>query len=209
VQSARGAARRAQCANNLKFITLGMLNHEATYGTLPKPAIVDKAGKPLLSWRVAILPFIEQGPLYNKFHHDEPWDSPHNKALIKEMPSTFVCPERPDLEPYTTTYRVFTGPGALFEKGQDTGIRQVTDGTANTLMVVEAKESVPWTKPDASTPRSPTAPCGSSRIRSMRTCSTTWSRATAARSSMRLDSRIPHPPGTSASRGARCTSIRP
>jgi prepilin-type processing-associated H-X9-DG protein len=149
VQSARGAARRAQCANNLKQIALAMHNYHSALGTFPKPAITDNDGKPLLSWRVAILPYIEQGPLYNQFKLDEPWDSPHNKALIKQMPAVFTCPERTNVEPFTTTYRVFTGPGALFEKGKGTGIAEVTDGTSNTLMVVEAKEAVSWTKPDA------------------------------------------------------------
>ncbi len=149
VQSARGAARRAQCSNNLKQIALAMHNYHGAFNNLPKPAIIDKDGKPLLSWRIAILPYIDQGPLYNRFKLDEPWDSPNNKELIKEMPLVFVCPEQTKLEPFTTTYRVFTGPGALFEKGKDTGFAGVTDGTSSTFMVVEAKESVPWTKPDA------------------------------------------------------------
>ena len=112
------------------------------------PAITDKDGKPLLSWRVAILPYIEQQELYNKFKLDEPWDSPHNKALIKEMPTIYLCPSRTKPEPGTTTYRVFVGTGAMFEEGQGTAIQDVTDGTSNTIMVVESKDAVPWTKPD-------------------------------------------------------------
>src|SRR5207248_2297468 len=115
----------------------------------PMPALVDKDGKALLSWRVAILPYIEQQPLYNKFKLDEPWDSPHNKALIKEMPATYLCPSRRQAEPFTTAYRAFVGPGAMFEKGQAIGIQHITDGTSNTILVVESKEAVPWTKPDA------------------------------------------------------------
>src|SRR5438477_2970944 len=94
VQSAREAARRAQCVHNLKQIGLAMHNYRSANDAFPMPAITDKNGKPLLSWRVAILPFIEQGELYNKFHTDEPWDSPHNKALLKEMPPTYLCPSR-------------------------------------------------------------------------------------------------------------------
>ena len=139
VQSAREAARRAQCTNNLKQIALAMHNYQATFNAFPKSAITDKDGKPLLSWRVAILPYIEQGPLYKQFKLDEPWDSPHNQALIKEMPRVFTCPERTKVDPFTTTYRVFTGPGALFEKGKSIGVAEVTDGTSNTVMVVEAE----------------------------------------------------------------------
>ena len=122
VQSAREAARRAQCTNNLKQMALAMFNYESATGAFPKPALTDKDGKPLLSWRVAILPYIEQNGLYNRFHLDEPWDSPHNKELIKEMPQTFVCPSRFNVEPGSTTYRVFVGDGAFFEKGKDTRI---------------------------------------------------------------------------------------
>jgi prepilin-type processing-associated H-X9-DG protein len=158
VQSAREAARRAQCTNNLKMIGLGMHNYISANGAFPKAAITDKDGKPLLSWRVAILPFIEQQPLYNKFKRDEPWDSPHNKALLKEIPLTYLCPSRSDAEPSTTIYRVLTGQGTLFEGDKTIGLADVTDGTSNTVMVVESNEPVPWTKPDAELVFDPTAP---------------------------------------------------
>jgi prepilin-type processing-associated H-X9-DG protein len=148
VQSAREAARRAQCVNNLRQIALAMHNYHDTNNAFPRPAITAKDGKPLLSWRVAILPFIEQNELYNKFHLDEPWDSPHNKALLNEMPQTYQCPSRPVREPFTTAYRVFSGKGALFEDDMNISIAHVTDGTSNTVMVVESREGVPWTKPD-------------------------------------------------------------
>ncbi len=157
VQSAREAARRAQCVNNLKQIALAMHNYASANNVFPKPAITDKDGKPLLSWRVAILPYIEQMELYNKFKLDEPWDSPHNKALINEMPPTFVCPSRANVQPGTTNYRVFVGNGAFFEKDQGTAIANITDGTSNTLMVVEATEAVPWTRPDSELPFDPNA----------------------------------------------------
>jgi len=149
VQAAREAARRAQCTNNLKQMALAMLNYESANNAFSKPAITDKDGKPLLSWRVAILPYIDQQELYNRFKLDEPWDSPHNKELIKEMPATYLCPSRANVEPGTTTYRVFVGPGALFEKGKETTLANITDGTSNTIMISESSESVPWTKPDA------------------------------------------------------------
>ena len=147
-QSAREAARRAQCVNNLKQIGLAMHNYHSANNVFPMQAITDKDGKPLLSWRVAILPYLEQNELYNKFKLDEPWDSPNNKPLIKEMPQVYLCPSRRNPEPGTTTYRVFVGKGALFEEGEGTGFQNVTDGTSNTIMIVESKDAVPWTKPD-------------------------------------------------------------
>ena len=142
------AARRAQCTNNLKQIGLAYHNYHAATNAFPAPAIADKDGKPLLSWRVAILPYVEQQELYNKFKLDEPWDSPHNKALIKEMPPVYLCPSRKNPAEGTTTYRVFVGDGAMFQEGQGTPLEAITDGTSNTVMVVEATDAVPWTKPD-------------------------------------------------------------
>jgi prepilin-type processing-associated H-X9-DG protein len=142
------AAHRAQCTNNLKQIALAYHNYHSATNAFPAPAVVDKDGKPLLSWRVAILPYLDQQALYNKFKLDEPWDSPHNKALIKEMPMTYLCPSRKRPESGTTSYRVFVGDGAMFQAGQGTEIASVLDGTSNTIMVVEANEAVPWTKPD-------------------------------------------------------------
>ena len=146
VQAAREAARRAQCTNNMKLIMLAMHNYISTNNSFPRD-ITDKDGKPLLSWRVAILPYIDQAELYNKFKLDEAWDSPHNKELLKEMPASLRCPSLAKPEPFTTTYRAFMGPGALFETGQDIGLASVTDGTSNTIAIVEAKEAVSWSKP--------------------------------------------------------------
>jgi prepilin-type processing-associated H-X9-DG protein len=150
VQAAREAARRAQCVNNLKQIGLAMHNYASTHGSFPPAAITDKDGKPLLSWRVAILPYLGQNGLYNKFKLDEPWDSPHNKALLDEMPQTYHCLSEP-LDPSktaTTTYQVFVGPKTMFEANRGTRIDEVPDGLSNTLMVVESTQRVPWTQPE-------------------------------------------------------------
>ncbi len=149
VSASREAAHRAQCTNNLKQMMLAFHNIHSATNAFPAPAITDKDGKPLLSWRVAILPYVEQQALYNKFKLDEPWDSPNNKPLIKEMPSVFLCASRKKAEPGTTTYRVFVGEGALFdEMGQGVGLQAITDGTSNTIAIVESDDAVPWTKPE-------------------------------------------------------------
>src|SRR5207249_1280691 len=119
---------------------------------LPAHAIYSKDGKkPLLSWRVAILPFIEQDELYRQFHLDEPWDSEHNKKLIQHMPQIYVSPNAPPAkEPGLTHYQVFVGGGAAWQRGpQPPGLpRTFVDGVSNTIMVAEAAEPVIWTKPD-------------------------------------------------------------
>lgn len=149
VQSVREAARRAQCMNNLKQIALGMMNSADKNGVLPAAAITSPDGKPLLSWRVAILPHIGQAELYKQFKLDEPWDSPNNKALLERMPATYGCPSEA-LAPGMTHYKVFTGPGSIFDTANRGGTKlvDIRDGTSNTLLVVEAGEPVPWTKPE-------------------------------------------------------------
>jgi prepilin-type processing-associated H-X9-DG protein len=157
VQAAREAARRAQCVNDLKQIGLALHNYHDVNNALPAAAITGKDGKPLLSWRVAILPFIEAQGLYNEFHLDEPWDSPHNKTLIAKMPRAYVCPSSLQIVPGTTTYKAFVGGGALFDPTKPVGFQQVTDGTSNTMAVVEGKTPVIWTKPE-DIPFDPKAP---------------------------------------------------
>jgi Protein of unknown function (DUF1559) len=148
VQSAREAARKAKCSNNLKEIGLALLNHHEAKGGFPKAAITDIKGKPLLSWRVAILPFLGQQALYDKFKLDQPWDSPANLQLLQSMPDVFACQSGPRRDPSTTCYRVFVDKGALWESNNQVKISQIPDGTATTLAVVEARDSVPWTKPE-------------------------------------------------------------
>jgi prepilin-type processing-associated H-X9-DG protein len=149
VQSARESSRRAQCVNNLKQIGLAMFNFLSAETHFPAPAIVDKEGRPLLSWRVAILPFLgpEETSLFRRFRLDEPWDSPHNIALLNEMPRVYACPSVPNLRAGLTTYQVFVGPGTIFPGGKPVAIQDVLDGTSNTLLVVEAQNPVPWTAP--------------------------------------------------------------
>lgn len=150
-QKMREAAGRAQSMNNMKQLALATVNYADTMrGQLPAHAIYSKDGKPLLSWRVMILPYIEQDALYKQFHLNEPWDSEHNKKLLAKMPKVFAHPaDEKTLKEHTTYYQAFVGNGAFFEGKQ--GLRfpaSITDGTSNTIMFVEASKAVPWTKPE-------------------------------------------------------------
>jgi hypothetical protein len=149
-----GARQRSQ--NNLKQIALAMHSYHDAFRGFPPAALTDKGKKPLLSWRVAILPFIEQAQLYRQFKMDEPWDSEHNKKLIPLMPSIYADPRGKTKEAGLTYYQVFVGPGTVFEPfvrggpGALTNIRipnDIPDGTSNTIMAVEAGKPVIWTKP--------------------------------------------------------------
>ncbi len=151
VQQAREAARRTHSRNNLKQIGLGMHNYHDVFQKFPAQASFEKK-KPLLSWRVHLLPYLDVGvnaggnDLYKEFHLDEPWDSPHNKKLIERMPAVYQNPNR-DNRDFKTNYLVVSGENTMFPGEEAVAIRQVTDGTSNTIMVVEADEAVIWTKP--------------------------------------------------------------
>jgi hypothetical protein len=148
VARVREAGPVGYAQNDMKQIMLAMHNYASTYrDRLPPQAIRSKDGKPLLSWRVAILPYIESEHLYREFHLDEPWDSPHNIKLLPRMPRTYQPPVRHEieLEPGFTYYQAITGKGSAFEEGSN--IARLPHGTTNTVMVVEAGEAVPWTKP--------------------------------------------------------------
>ncbi|MBY0227777.1 MAG: DUF1559 domain-containing protein [Gemmataceae bacterium] len=134
-------------ANNLRQIGLAFHNvHDAGDG-MPR-AICDRAGKPLLSWRVAILPYIEQEALYKRFKLDEPWDSPHNKKLLGKMPEIYAPVKGATAEPDATHYQVFGGPGTLFPKPDAKAqLFRIRDGSSNTFLVAESSKAVPWTKP--------------------------------------------------------------
>ncbi|HTN74080.1 MAG TPA: DUF1559 domain-containing protein, partial [Pirellulaceae bacterium] len=156
VQAAREASRRMQSANNLKQLTLAMHNYEAAFRQLPPAYTVDKKGKPLLSWRVLILPFLDELPLYDQFKLDEPWDSEHNKKLIDKMPQVLKSPQG-IAGPGMTLYLGVAGKGGIMGKPEidDTGKAQgisfapIVDGTSNTVMIVECNNpgAVVWSKP--------------------------------------------------------------
>jgi hypothetical protein len=116
-----------------------------TFKCLPPPAVYSKNGKPLLSWRVLLLPFLEESELYRQFKLDEPWDSPHNKPLLETVPGCYCM--HGIVRPPLTHYRAFVGPGTAFERDGLTW-RDFPDGLENTILIVEASEPIPWTKPD-------------------------------------------------------------
>jgi hypothetical protein len=149
IGSVREAAARTHSSNNLKIMALSMHDYESATGTLPPAAICDKAtGKPLLSWRVAILPYVESSNLYSQFKLDEAWDGPNNSRLIAQMPKCYTLPGDTRAPPGYTCYRVFYGNGAAFELNQGFRLSSFPNGTSQTILIVEAGEPVPWTKPD-------------------------------------------------------------
>lgn len=147
VQAAREAARRTQCANNLKQIGLAMHNYHDANGALPPAYLADANGKPMHSWRVLILPYLEQAPLYSRYDQNQAWDSDANRQLLGQMPATYQCPSV-GVGGQNTSYVVVQGKETLFDGSTPCKFSSVTDGLSNTIMVVEAPQAnILWTEP--------------------------------------------------------------
>ena len=131
-------------------MAIAMLNFESAHGGFAPSASYDNQGKQLLSWRVFMLPYLEQKQLYEQFRLDEPWDSDHNRKLIAKMPAVFASGSSEQPEQEKTRFLVPVGEGTMFWGKEGTLIRKVKDGTSKTILVVEVapEHAVIWTKPD-------------------------------------------------------------
>jgi prepilin-type processing-associated H-X9-DG protein len=144
------AAYRSTAANNLKQVGLGHLNYHDTFMKLPAPDNHGLGGAPKaplnqrLSWRVTILPYVEQGMVFMQFDQSAAWDAPKNKDLAKTKLKIYADPE-PDSGP-DTRIRVFVGPKAVFQPGTPNqfSLPTIQDGVSNTILAVEAGDTVPW-----------------------------------------------------------------
>ena len=135
-----------QSQDNLKQIGIAFHNYIDKTNSFPNN-VVNKDGKATLSWRVLLLPYLDEGALYKEFKLDEPWDSKHNQALIEKIPKVFA-PIRVPAEKGVTFYRGYTGADTIFELDKILRFAHVTDGLSNTILAIEAGEPCIWTKPD-------------------------------------------------------------
>ncbi|MGI9473886.1 MAG: protein kinase domain-containing protein [Rubripirellula sp.] len=148
----QAATQEVQSLNQLKNMALAFHNFHASYGVFPSsqggvPAGLGNSERPACSWRVAILPFIEHQALYEQYRLDEPWDSEHNLKLLDQMPEIYRRPG--DAADSTQTgYVGFSGANTVLGKVDHVRIRDIIDGTSNTLMLIEAETQIPWTKPE-------------------------------------------------------------
>lgn len=136
VGSAREAARRAQCSNNAKQIVLAMHYYHDTFGSFPPAYTTDASGKKLHSWRTLILPFMEQNALFKQINLNEPWDSPSNAPFAQMVSKIYQCPSQTAGDP-GSSYVVVVGPKTMFEGNKGKKMVEITDGTSNTVILVE------------------------------------------------------------------------
>ena len=144
----REAARRTQCKSNLKQIAIALHNYHDTYNSFPPAYTVDENGNPLHSWRTLILPFCDQRPLYETIDLSKPWNDPVNAEAYKTEVHGYLCPST-SVEATRTTYLAVVTPDSVIRPIQSGKIAEVTDGTANTLMLVEVppEKAVHWMAP--------------------------------------------------------------
>jgi len=163
VHAAREAARRQVVSNNLKMVGLAMHNYHDTYNSFPLAGTNDPKFGVQQSWRARLLPFIEEGPLFQQFNFNEPWDSTTNRQIIDQMPATYQSPNYSE-DPTKTVILAAVGPDdvtggqpllAPLQAAMSTdprrrsGYSSIKDGTSNVILVVEADadQASIWTKP--------------------------------------------------------------
>jgi hypothetical protein len=144
------AARRMACAGHLKQIVVALHSYHDDYGTFPPAVVRDESGRPMHSWRVLLLPYMEHPDLHAKYRFDEPWDGPNNKKLHGVEVESYACPEHPRRKsPSTDThYVVVVGPRTAFPEDRCVALSDITDDQGNTLLVVEiANSGIHWMEP--------------------------------------------------------------
>ncbi len=148
-EALREASRRRQCCNNLKQIALAMHDYREAFKCLPPAAITDEDGRPMQSWRLAILAFVEQGPLCERYNAAEPWDSPSNQTLLDARPRCYACPSDTELGPARTSYAMIVGEGTVGGKPNEVvTLADIPDGAMNTICVIEVVGAgLKWTEP--------------------------------------------------------------
>ena len=146
VDRAREAARASQCFC-IKQIAVALYNYHDTYGGFPPAYVADATGKPMHSWRVLLLPFLNQSSLYNTYSMAEPWDGPNNRKLLDQRPTVYDCPSRFG-GPTLTSYAAIVGPKTAFPGPKSPKLGDIRDGTSRTIMIAEVSNvEIPWTEP--------------------------------------------------------------
>lgn len=150
VQPVREASPRTNCRNNLRQIGLALHNYHDAHGSFPPAWTTDANGRPLLSWRVLLLPFLDEAPLYAEFDLTEPWDGPHNRELLQRIPSPYVCPSSVTEEKRgetATSYVAVIGEETAWPGASPTRYPDFRDGTSDSVIVIEYNANIHWTEP--------------------------------------------------------------
>ena len=136
------------CQNNLRQILIALQNYHDVYKSFPPAYVTDANGKPMHSWRVLILPFLEQKPMYDLYRFDEPWDGPNNRQLASAGLKLYECPSDGTRGKGQTSYVAVVGPGTAWPGAKSIDLAEIKDGTSNTILIVEVHNSgISWMEP--------------------------------------------------------------
>ena len=147
VVSTRAAAIRTQSMNNIRQLCLAMHNYHSVHGHFPPAVIVSENGK-RHSWRIELLPYLEQKALYDSYRFDEDWDSPHNAEVTKNMPRLYGTPDSGQDAGTETSYFAVVGDGSVFGGSEGIMLSQIPDGLSNTICLIEGQQKTHWAKPE-------------------------------------------------------------
>jgi hypothetical protein len=142
------SSHTSQCRNNMKQLALGLHMYWDQYKVLPPPYVADASGKPMHSWRVLLLPFIDRPDLFARYNLSEPWNGPNNSKLAASMPDVFRCPSQAGGPADEAHYFAVVDPQTAWPPGGGCTMLGITDGTSRTMMLIEVPDkSVNWMEP--------------------------------------------------------------
>jgi hypothetical protein len=149
VSAARGAARQQMAANHMKMIGLGIHNDHASFQQLPAAAAVDSSGGPLWSWRVALLPFLEESATWDRWQQDQRWDSEANRALWVPMPANYIPVDTSNPAADQTHVFAIRHPLSLMSGEPNLAFKDCSDGLSNTILAVYlTSRTTSWAAPE-------------------------------------------------------------
>lgn len=149
IHVARESSRRSSCANHLKQLGLALLHYHGQHGCLPPACVVGEDGKPMHSWRVLVLPYLEEESLFRAYHLDEPWDGPNNAKIARQNPQLgdFHCPSD-STDRSCTSYVAVVGPRTLWPGAKGASLEDIPDGVSETILLIELPGSgIHWMAP--------------------------------------------------------------
>lgn len=148
LSTARESVRSTQCSNNLREIALALNAYHDAHGTYPPAYLADAKGKPMHSWRVLVLPFLGQQELFDEYDFSQPWNGPSNRRLLDRMPDVYRCPAEENRASTDTSYAMVVAAGTISDGPTGTARTEISDGTGETLLVVESSPSgIAWLEP--------------------------------------------------------------
>ncbi|MEX0867667.1 MAG: DUF1559 domain-containing protein [Pirellulales bacterium] len=152
VETAKQAEERMRPLNSVRQVMMALHNHAAVLQQLPAQAVHSEDGEPLYSWRVAMLPFLEQANLSEEFNKEQKWDSDANKALSETSLAVFRTSD--DVPPGMSNILAVVAEDSVIDASEKNTFAGIRDGMSNTIVLVEvdAEHAVPWAKPADWTP---------------------------------------------------------